>query len=178
MASKNGSGGKQRHIKARISYLYRAANLFSEATQENTIIPETSRITGVKSESQGLSNGQLEKSTSFSTGNSGRHFMSQLRSVSLKSQIRLSSDIKHHLCKKCSTPLQDGRTSYTRIENPSRKGQKVWADVKVTTCLFCGTSKRFPSGLRRQTKRKQRRPAANDAGVVLERKTMAADVGR
>lgn len=82
--------------------------------------------------------------------------LSQLRSISLKAQIRLSPAIKHSICKRCNTILIPGSTSTNRIENASRGGKKAWADILITTCSVCGTVKRFPVGAKRQQKRAER----------------------
>ena len=73
-----------------------------------------------------------------------RHLLSQLRSVSLKSQIRLTPDVKHSICKRCHSMLISGLTSSQFIQNASRSGQKPWANILVVTCDFCGAMKRFP----------------------------------
>ena len=82
-----------------------------------------------------------------------RHLVTHLRSVSLKTQIRLAPDIKRSICKRCNALLIPGTTSAPRIENASRGGKKPWADVLVVECLACGTVKRFPVGARKRAKR-------------------------
>ena len=86
---------------------------------------------------------------------------SQLRGVSLKSQIRLSQDVKRSICKICNTPLLQGKTSDTRTENLSRGSKKPWANVLVTSCRTCGTQKRFPTGATRQKKKEERKPTGD-----------------
>lgn len=82
--------------------------------------------------------------------------LSQLRSVSLKSQIRLSSEMKHSICKRCNTLLISGRTSTNRVENKSRGCKKAWADLLIITCDICGMAKRFPLRAKRQNRRTKR----------------------
>ena len=84
------------------------------------------------------------------------HLISQLRSVSLKGQIRLSQAMKHSICKSCDALLVPGTTSSTRVENKSRGSKKPWADVLVTTCHSCSATKRFPVGAKRQRRRPHR----------------------
>lgn len=82
--------------------------------------------------------------------------LSHLRSVSLKSQIRLSSEMKHSICKRCNTLLISGHTSTNQVENKSRGGKKAWADLLVITCNVCGMAKRFPVKAKRQQRRIER----------------------
>lgn len=84
------------------------------------------------------------------------HLISQLRSVSLKGQIRLSQAMKHSICKRCDALLVPGNTSSTRVENKSRGGKKSWADVLMVTCHSCKALKRFPVGAKRQRRRPHR----------------------
>lgn len=86
-----------------------------------------------------------------------------LRSVAQKAQIRLSHDLKHAICKICSSPLIDGETCLRSVENLSKGGRKPWANVLVLKCCACGACKRFPIGAEKQ-KRKSLREAAKDAG--------------
>ena len=153
--SKGDGSGKQRHIKARISYLYRAAGLLAEL-RENHKADEKSEETAIKRGDTADASSGILKGSDPSSYPTSRHLSSQLRSVSLKSQVRLDGDIKHHVCKRCSTLLLEGRTSQTVIENDSRDRRKPWADVKVVKCRFCGVSKRFPVGMSRQRNRIKR----------------------
>lgn len=82
-----------------------------------------------------------------------RHLLSDLRAVSLKVQIRLSTAVKHSICKRCDTPLQDGTTCKVEIENKSKGGKKPWADVLVRKCILCGLERRYPLAERRQKRR-------------------------
>lgn len=153
--SKSDGSGKQRHIKARISYLYRAAGLLAELSKNNKADEKSEEAAIKKGDCADVPSGPLKGSDPSSYPTS-RHLTSQLRSVSLKSQVRLDGEIKHHVCKRCSTLLLEGRTSQTVIENHSRDRRKPWADVKVVKCRFCGVPKRFPVGMSRQRNRSER----------------------
>lgn len=79
-----------------------------------------------------------------------RHMVTDLRSVSLKTRIRLSPTMKQMLCKYCDAILVEGQSCTTRVENPSRGGRKSWADVLVRKCHACGNVKRQPINAPRQ----------------------------
>ena len=79
-----------------------------------------------------------------------RHLVSNIRGVSLKVQARLSSSLKHSICKRCDAFLVLGITSTSMVENRSRGGRKPWADVLVVTCNACNASRRFPVDSKRQ----------------------------
>lgn len=100
---------------------------------------------------------------SIDTLGRSRHLISQLRSVSLKGQIRLSQAMKHSICKRCDSLLVPGSTSSTRVENKSRGGKKPWADVLIVTCHSCSAVKRFPVGGKRQRRRPLR---ASDTKLI------------
>lgn len=85
---------------------------------------------------------------------------SHLRSVAQKAQIRLSSDLKHAICKICCSPLIEGETCLRSVENLSKGGRKPWADILVLKCCACGACKRLPIGAKKQ-KRKSVRAAEN-----------------
>jgi ribonuclease P protein subunit RPR2 len=76
-----------------------------------------------------------------------RHLLASMRSISQKSQIRLSQSIKRSVCRRCNALLTLNST--VEIENPSREGRKQWADVLVIRCCQCGFVKRYPVGMGR-----------------------------
>lgn len=177
-AEKKAIGVSQRHLYCRISYLYQAAthlmNASSEqgsgtiaATLENQLPgPTQSQSTDHFEHAQEMNvkTPKTNPSVSHSAMNQesagvlgpSRHLISQLRSVSLKGQIRLSQAVKHSICKRCDALLVPGSTSSTRVENKSRGGRKPWADVLVITCHSCSAVKRFPVGAKRQPRRPHR----------------------
>lgn len=177
-ADKKAIGVSQRHLYCRMSYLYQAAthlmNACSDqglstttATTENKLPgPEQSESTDHAEEVHDInvktpktlpnvSHRLVDQDSSAVLGPS-RHLISQLRSVSLKGQIRLSQAMKHSICKRCDALLVPGSTSSTRVENKSRGGKKPWADVLIITCHSCGAVKRFPVGAKRQSRRPHR----------------------
>ncbi|OAX84663.1 hypothetical protein ACJ72_00955 [Emergomyces africanus] len=88
-----------------------------------------------------------------------RQLASQMRGVSLKSQLRLSSGIKRSICKRCDSLLIPNSTSVETVENPSRGGstKKPWADVRVVRCDNCGYIKRYPQTEKRSLKLAERK---------------------
>ena len=87
-----------------------------------------------------------------------RHLISDLQGISKKSVIRLQSSMKHTICKRCQSYLRPGHNMTTTVENKSRGGKKPWASVRVDTCSTCHAQKRFPTGAKRQPRRKDRGP--------------------
>ena len=156
---------QNRHIYARSSYLYQATAYLS------------ARVTEAKEAglgSHGAQNGNAElkhkqiasqpprpassrsvTSTAPLPG-SARHLITQMRGVSRKAHTCLSKEIKRSVCKRCDTLLVPTKTCKTEMKNASRGSKKPWADVYVVTCLVCGTTKRFPTGMDRQKKKAHR----------------------
>ncbi|KAI9754506.1 MAG: acid phosphatase pho5 [Chaenotheca gracillima] len=184
--NQKGSSVPNRILHSRISYLYQAASYLSRIdvrskpqaaelkeddskSDEENVGPDdqckTQPLTGV-STTQMRSRERIETrkpthqpSTSTSNPNLplGRHLLSHLHEVSLKSQVRLSPTIKHSICRRCKAPLDptSGACSL-RMENTSRGGRKPWADVLVLRCNLCAAERRFPVGAQRQLKRAAR----------------------
>src|SRR5207247_2204446 len=73
-----------------------------------------------------------------------RQYLSQVRAVSLKCQLRLPGDIKRSVCKRCDSLLIPGSTCTEETENKSRGRKKPWADVLIVQCNTCGSSRRYP----------------------------------
>jgi ribonuclease P protein subunit RPR2 len=74
-----------------------------------------------------------------------RQYISQMRGVSLKTQLRLSVETKRSFCKRCDILLVPGVTCIEETQNASRGRRKPWANVHVTRCAACGTEKRIPA---------------------------------
>ncbi|KAI0119557.1 Rpr2-domain-containing protein [Daldinia grandis] len=130
-----------RPVYSRISYLYQAATYL--ASQPKDITNDTVATQGKKTLCPSRSKHGLS-----------RRFITDLRSTSLKSQIRLSPAMKHTICKYCDSLLVEGETSSSSVENKSKGGKKPWADVLVVKCHACKGVKRFPI----QAPRQKRRP--------------------
>lgn len=175
----------KKHLHSRISYLFQAAIYLANvsggdhADEEKAIFPADSPITNFKditltagAESMVLeiadtirveANEDSQPNTIKASRVDGksqigpaRRLISHLRSISLKGQIRLASNMKHSICKRCNTPLMLASTFKSRVENKSRGGRKPSADVLVITCESCGIDTRFPVGAKRQTPRAER----------------------
>lgn len=152
-----------RHIYTRASYLYQAANYLAQAkvvsqpqeeqqkgTSEHVAI--TDSATAVVKDASGAR----------AARNLSRRMVSDIRSMSLKAQVRHSPAMKSTMCKSCNSLLVEGQTSRTGVENASRGGAKPWADVLTVQCLVCQHVKRYPVGAKRQKRRHQRAQAAAD----------------
>jgi ribonuclease P protein subunit RPR2 len=171
-----GTGMPQKHLHSRIAYLYEAAAYLSAA--EDSPQEQENRTRGLfrsgpYGDRAGRSNHQhtLSKANDSTTAESGktmecninattthasavqsRHLLASMRSISQKSQLRLSQSIKRSVCRRCNALL--ALNSSAEIENPSREGRKPWADVLVIRCCQCGFVKRYPVGIERAPKRK------------------------
>ncbi|KAF3490721.1 uncharacterized protein GIQ15_00238 [Arthroderma uncinatum] len=150
--AQKGTGTRvQNHLHARIAYLYKATNYLQTATDtmREEVASDTSPLPerdALKGSHTGVSN---EKGPfSFIA----RQYGSQLRAVSLKSQLRLDRDVKRSICKRCDSFLRPGLTCSETMENKSRGRKKPWADTRVVTCGFCKTQKRYPQGINKSIK--------------------------
>jgi ribonuclease P protein subunit RPR2 len=138
-AKRAGSGVPQKHLHSRISYLNQAAAYLAS-------VEETSRsLISANHKARQVHSTPVQKS-SISMYTQSSNLLSQLRAVSLKSQIRLTPELKHSFCRRCDNPLVPGKTSDTTIINNSWQGGKPWADVLTVTCRFCGAVRSFPIG--------------------------------
>lgn len=137
-------------VAARARYLHQASTyLSSHQVVEN-------KASQPQQESSKVSSGTFKSAQSM-------RLVSHMFAVSRKGQVRLSSDIKHSVCKCCNTVLIQDSTSTTRVENDSKHAKKPWADVRITECLNCGTKKRFPIGAKRQQRKGKR--GVNDDSI-------------
>ncbi|KAI1408069.1 Rpr2-domain-containing protein [Hypoxylon sp. FL1857] len=158
-----------RPIYSRISYLYQAAAYLAthpDSEGSNTV---TQTIKGSGEETTKES--AQTPCTRYSKHALSRRLITDLRSSSLKSQIRLSPAMKHTICKFCDSLLIEGETSSSVIENKSKHGKKPWADVLVVKCHACGGVKRFPVQAPRQKRRPLREKELKDKkemDVVME----------
>lgn len=155
---KGASGGAHQHIRARMAYLHRASTyLFSQQQSIKTptkierenATPQTSSDTP-KEQDQNQEHSALRACIP-------RHYINQMRGVSLKAQQRLSIETKRSFCKRCDLPLVPGVTCTEEIRNASKGRKKPWADVLVIRCSACETEKRIPQNKPRSRKLKDRR---------------------
>ncbi|OJD35230.1 rnase p rpr2 rpp21 subunit domain-containing protein [Diplodia corticola] len=136
-----------KHLHSRISYLYQAATYLANQS-------------GQRAEQRNGGNAGDPGQNAFPPG-LPFYYASHLHSVSMKSQIRLSQDVKNSVCKRCNAILIPGNTSSSKIENLSRGAKKPWADVLVVECNVCNAQKRYPVGAKRQPKKSEKaRPAS------------------
>ncbi|KAM7208872.1 RNAse P Rpr2/Rpp21/SNM1 subunit domain containing protein [Naviculisporaceae sp. PSN 640] len=140
---KGGGGVQNRAIYSRISFLQQAAVLLSATeTAASSKQPSEPQDTSLHSTHplQGL----------------GRQLVTDLRSVSLKTRIRLSPAVKQTICKYCDSVLIEGETCTSTIENRSKGGKKPWADVLVRKCHSCQRERRYPVSAPRPKRKTER----------------------
>ena len=190
--AKTQKGNAQKHLHSRVSFLYQAATYLAQvdgqsqarvpcisdeskqscdpgrelecaATTPKAVCEDGLHTSTIKQPDMvpeiGPENDWASKDFALS-----RQLLAHLRAVSLRSQIKLTPAMKHTMCKRCSVLLIPGSTSTSHIENKSSGGRKPWADVLVTTCTACGTSKRFPVGAKRQVRRESSIDKAQGVG--------------
>lgn len=183
---------QNKHIYARASYLYQAAAYLSAQGHGNkdvTLSASTSSpviskdfetvadnfVQDTPSDTQPPASSTPASAQTTTTAyatqphGSPRHLLTHLRGICLKSQVRLSQDIKRSICKRCNVLLVPGKTCAARVENASKGGKKEWADVYVVRCLGCGGVKGFPVGMR-QKGRGERGVGKEDGKVVQGKK--------
>ena len=149
-------GVPNKHLHARIAYLDRAAkylsaqslaqshngnkNVDTEELHDHqpvermvTILPGTLATDAAHSIANKKSSPGHPSTATFNSPPSGLPLQlnAHLRSVAQKAQIRLAQDLKHAICKICSSPLIEGETCLRSTENSSKGGRKPWADVLV-----------------------------------------------
>lgn len=144
-------GIPNKHLHARITFLYQAASYLTlqpsdeseKSGTENTVSP-------------GSNQAHLPSSLALQLG-------SDLHTVSRKAQLRLSIDLKRSMCKSCNAILVLGQTAVQTVENQSKGGRKPWADVLVISCKRCGSKRRMPVGMEKQSKKRDRPVAPKTA---------------
>ncbi|KAG8528703.1 uncharacterized protein KY384_006390 [Bacidia gigantensis] len=165
-------GLAQKHVHSRISFLHQAASYLATISNDSNVKPKVEEVqsehvlekSGVVVQAKPLIKSVIKfQVTSHehladlkTTAGLAQCYVSQLRSLSRKTLIRLTPEMKHSICKGCEVLLEPGVTSTTSLENKSRGGRKPWADVLVIKCKACGETKRFPVGAKRQKSLKDR----------------------
>jgi ribonuclease P protein subunit RPR2 len=149
---KKAAGVPNGHLYSRVSFLYQAAALLETST--SGLAEKVSR--------EGLEPGADKKICTKQSvvepqlRGMSRQLLTALRSVSKKSSMRLSQDMKRTICRRCDTLLIEGRTLNSTIENKSRGEKKTWADMLVMKCSVCGNEKRFPVNAPRPARKTKR----------------------
>ena len=182
--SKEKVNAPQKHLHSRLSYLYQAATFLSQSssnpnktrsafTSVHQGLPDVNTEPGREEVTASERCRTLNANASLGDGDVAKtqrvtnllssdavglscYLLSHVRTVSMKSQIRLSSTMKNTICKRCNILLVPGSTSTTRLENKSRGSKKPWANVLIVTCNLCDTTKRLPIGAQRQLRRSER----------------------
>ncbi|RMY29670.1 hypothetical protein D0865_15456 [Hortaea werneckii] len=197
---KSKGGVANKHLHARIAYLQQAASYLTlqgkehqirEAHAPNSTLPtpgnqvqhqnQTPIVCTENTVNEAVAHEQSPQQASLrsgvelpETGGLPLHLATHLRQVALKSQIRLRTDVKHSICKRCNSVLVESQTSNKRIENKSKGGRNPHADVLVISCRVCGADKRFPVGAKRQKRKGERRQpdsGLDPSSVTLEMRT-------
>ncbi|KAK1252645.1 hypothetical protein MKX08_003832 [Trichoderma sp. CBMAI-0020] len=175
MAKQKGNVGIQnRHIYSRASYLYQAASYLANCAHYTKRTPKTENGNvqddtrkdeqSVAADGNGFTHSKQERKAII---NLSHQVISDMRSVSLKAQIRQGPSIKQTVCRYCDAVQIEGKTCHSTVENRSKGGRKPWADILVTRCDTCGNVKRYPISTPRQ-KRKALRAKRDESGAVSE----------
>ncbi|ROW16431.1 hypothetical protein VPNG_02849 [Cytospora leucostoma] len=179
--AKGKTGVHNRPMYSRISFLYQAATYLAEAakvgpgsTQTN---PPAATDPDVDMEPDGhRDNTKRDGCSTATTQALSRKLLTDLRSVTLKTQIRITPDIKRTICKHCDTLLVEGQTCTSTVENASKGGRKPWADVLTIKCHTCSRQKRFPVNAQRQKRRPHRAPKLQKEVATVEATTIDAQL--
>ena len=153
--AKSSGGVPNRAVYSRLSFLYQASALL--ATQQEPGVPGQ-----VADATPNIASAARSRSRTDQHIRDGlsRRLLADMRSVSLKTLLRLSPDVKRTVCKFCDSLLVEGKTCVSTVENKSKGGAKPWADVLVIKCQTCSREKRFPIAARRQPRRPERTDVA------------------
>lgn len=173
MAKKKVPGVPNKPSYCRLSFMYQAATFLAavSADQGQASDQAASQKTDadihmeIGGEDVDHSHADKDRRAATQTRNMSHRMLADFRSVSLKSQIRVSPAIKRTICKFCDTLLVEGQTCTSTVENTSKGGRKPWADVLVMTCHTCHHSKRFPVNAPRQQRRPFRVAKASQQGA-------------
>lgn len=164
MAKGKNNGVQNRAIYSRASFLQQAATLLSLSTHRE----ESAASKGDPSPSQARpvveDSSEASPSTNFQLQGMSRRLATDMRSVSLKTRIRLTPTVKQAVCKFCDSVLIEGHSCTSTVENRSRGGRKPWADVLVRKCHTCGRGRRYPVSAEKQKRKTERNgvPVASD----------------
>lgn len=159
---KGGGGVQNRAIYSRISFLQQAAVLLSATA--------TAASSGQPSGPPGADTAVTAQPDTASINSThplqglGRQLVTDLRSVSLKTRIRLSPAVKQTICKYCDSVLIEGETCTSTIENRSKGGRKPWADVLVRKCHGCQRERRYPVSASRPKRKTERGEVVKPGG--------------
>ena len=167
MAKGKNNGVQNRAIYSRASFLQQAATLLSLSStrREASGKPDgDSSLPQAQHTIKGSS--KISASTDFQLQGMSRRLATDMRSVSLKTRIRLTPTVKQSVCKFCDSILIEGHSCTSAVENRSRGGRKPWADVLVRKCHTCGRERRYPISEEKQ-KRKMERDEVSGASDVL-----------
>lgn len=168
MAKPKSESLPNRHQYTRVSYLHQAASYLATLPAQSTT--SASESTSSEPPHDGDAHQSPGRATRSASETVARRCVTEIRAVSLKSQVRPSPAVKQMLCKYCDSLLVEGKTCSTTVQNASKGGRKPWADVMVTRCKTCGHVKRFPVSAPRQKRRPFREPQ------VTEEEAPAADL--
>ncbi|KAL4740695.1 RNAse P Rpr2/Rpp21/SNM1 subunit domain-containing protein [Aspergillus similis] len=168
----SGSGGNS-HVRARINYLYNAAQYLQSAKAAGALGDVATGKDEVMSDAQTTSPLAKRPCSDYRgecAPRVARLCISQMRGVSQKSQLRLPIEQKRSFCKRCDTLLISGTNCIEETRNPSRGARKPWAEVRIVRCNICGTEKRFPQTDKRSRKiieRKRDEKAENETTLAI-----------
>lgn len=160
--AKNSGGVQNKAIYSRVSFLQQAAVLLSATPTQ-----QQSSGRGEDVDAAGAATGESGRNPkSLSLQGMGRRLVTDLRSVSLKTRIRLSPAVKQTICKFCDSVFIEGETCTSTIENRSKGGRKPWADVLVRRCHACQKEKRYPVSAPRPKRKTERGEAVKKGEAV------------
>lgn len=163
---KGAAGGAHSHIRARMTYLHKAAIYLQShpKAETNTATQNTANKTLDDNQSESKARSSLQATIP-------RQYITQMRSIAQKTQQRLSQETKRGFCKRCDLLLIPGETCTEEIQNESKGRRKPWADVLLVCCKACETVKRFPQNQKRSAKlavRRKERATTAETKVGVE----------
>ncbi|KAK1836989.1 RNAse P Rpr2/Rpp21/SNM1 subunit domain-containing protein [Podospora conica] len=157
MAKGKNNGVQNRAIYSRASFLQQAATLLSLSTYRQQV-SAPSKGDSSPSQARPIVEGSSDAPSNddFQLQGMSRRLATDMRSVSLKTRIRLTPTVKQAVCKFCDSVLIEGHSCTSSVENRSRGGRKPWADVLVRKCHTCGRERRYPVSAEKQRRKTER----------------------
>ncbi len=153
---KNNGGVQNRAIYSRVSFLQQAAAFLACSKQPSQDLGGAKTTSNQPTTCSTQNTFGIPGSEPLPLQGMARRLPTDMRSVSLKTRIRLTPAVKQSVCKFCDSVLVEGQSCTSSVENRSRGGSKPWADILVRKCHSCQWERRYPINAERPKRKTER----------------------